>query len=54
MDRPLRITALPTAAVHAIHDGGTDANGMAPERRISDGNGIPCRHCLEDVPEGQA
>ncbi len=26
---------------------------MAPERRISDGNGVPCRHCLGNVGAGE-
>lgn len=53
MGRWLRITALPTATVTALQDGGPDANGMPPERRLSDGDGVPCRHCLDDVPAGQ-
>lgn len=46
--------ALPTAAVRALQAGGPDAYGMAPERKISDGDGVPCRHCLKNVEAGDA
>ncbi len=46
--------ALPTATVRSIQAGGQDAYGMPPERRISDGDGVPCRHCLRNVAAGQA
>lgn len=46
--------ALPTDAVRALQRGGTDAYGRPPERRISDGDGVPCRHCLKDVGAGEA
>jgi hypothetical protein len=29
-----------------------DANGQVPERQISDGDGNPCRHCLNLIPKG--
>jgi len=32
--------------------GGVDANGQVPERVVSDG-GNPCRHCLNDIPDGK-
>ena len=32
--------------------GGRDANGQKPERRISDGDGVPCRHSLRLLPKG--
>ncbi|WP_054310996.1 DUF1203 domain-containing protein [Mesorhizobium sp. 1M-11] len=46
--------ALPTATVKALQKGGPDAYGHIPERRISDGDGVPCRHCLKNVPAGEA
>src|SRR5690606_33291404 len=46
--------ALPTEAVRAVQAGSPDAYGMAPERKISDGDGVPCRHCLENVDAGEA
>ena len=33
--------------------GGADAYGLTPERRISDGDGVPCRHCLQNVAAGE-
>jgi Protein of unknown function (DUF1203) len=45
--------ALPTKTVRALRSGAADANGQTPERgAISDGNGVPCRHCLRDTPAG--
>ncbi len=49
----IQITPMPTEHADAIWNGGTDAYGMMPERRVSDGDGIPCRHCLMDVPAGE-
>jgi hypothetical protein len=49
----IRFVSIPTEQVRALQRGGLDANGQAPERRISDGDGIPCRHCLQMVPSGE-
>jgi hypothetical protein len=49
-----RFVALPTQAVLALQAGGSDANGQIPERRISNGSGVPCRHCLAQVAKGEA
>ncbi|WP_379070580.1 DUF1203 domain-containing protein [Mesorhizobium sp. UC22_110] len=46
--------ALPTESVRTLQAGGADAYGHAPERRISDGDGVPCRHCLRNVAAGDA
>ena len=46
--------ALPTETVRALQQGGPDAYGMKPERKISDGDGVPCRHCLANVAAGEA
>ena len=46
--------ALPTDAVRALQSGGADAYGHVPERAISDGDGVPCRHCLKNVAAGEA
>ena len=46
--------ALPTEAVRALQRGGTDAYGRKPERKISDGDGVPCRHCMKNVAAGEA
>ena len=47
-----RFVALPTDSVRALQAGAADANGQPPERRVSDGDGVPCRHCLSDVEAG--
>lgn len=48
----MRFTPIPTDIVRAYQSGGFDANGQVPERQISDGDGNPCRHCLQNIPEG--
>ena len=48
-----RIVALPSETVAHFRDGGLDANGQSPELHISDGDGVPCRHCLTDVAKGE-
>lgn len=48
----VRFSAMPTEIARAYQRGGLDANGQGPEHRISDGNGVPCRHCLRMVPRG--
>jgi Protein of unknown function (DUF1203) len=48
----IRFTPIPTNTVRSYQEGGPDANGQVPERAISDGDGIPCRHCLQMVPKG--
>ena len=45
---------IPTAVAEALRAGGADAYGLPAERAVSDGDGIPCRHCLRPVPAGQA
>lgn len=49
----MRYDPLPTDLVRAWRAGGPDANGQPPERAVSDGDGVPCRHCLRDVPDGR-
>jgi hypothetical protein len=49
---PITFKALPTEIVRALQSGAPDSYGNTPERRISDGNGVPCRHCLMPVSEG--
>ena len=41
-----------TELARAYQAGGPDACGMVPERRVSAGDGVPCRHCLQMVPAG--
>ena len=45
--------AMPTPEARDLQNGGADAYGLTPERRVSDGDGVPCRHCLSDVAKGQ-
>ena len=49
----VRFEGLPTEAVRSLQCGEPDAYGRKPERRISDGDGVPCRHCLKDIVEGE-
>lgn len=48
----MRYVAIPTDVVRGYQAGGPDANGQVPERKVSDGGGNPCRHCLKMIPEG--
>ncbi|MDQ0320378.1 hypothetical protein QO002_002516 [Pararhizobium capsulatum DSM 1112] len=48
----LRYTPIPSADVTALQQGKPDAYGMIPERHISDGQGMPCRHCLANIDAG--
>lgn len=48
----LRFVPIPTDTVRAYQAGGVDSYGLLPERRVSDGGGNPCRHCLRMIPEG--
>ena len=52
MTAHIRFTALPTDAVRALRAGAPDAIGMPAERTVSDGGGNPCRHCLNEIPQG--
>jgi hypothetical protein len=49
----IRISALETALVRSLQNGGLDANGHRPERHVSPGGMMPCRHCLADIAEGE-
>jgi hypothetical protein len=48
----IHFTPIPTDIVRAYQAGGLDANGQVPERGVSDGDGNPCRHCLQMIPAG--
>lgn len=48
----LQFLPLPTAEVRTLQAGGRDANGQRPQRAISTGSGVPCRHCLNQVAAG--
>lgn len=49
----IAFTAMPTADADAIWNSGTDAYDRLPETMISDGPGHPCRHCLQNINEGE-
>ena len=48
----LRFVPIPTEIARAYQAGAVDSYGLLPERRVSDGGGNPCRHCLRMIPEG--
>ena len=45
--------AMATVEARSYQSGVLDANGQAPEQYISQGDGVPCRHCLQEVPAGE-
>ncbi len=49
---PIRFSPIPTETALHYQSGGADAYGLVPERKVSDGHGNPCRHCLMDIPAG--
>lgn len=49
----IRFLPMPTETAAAYWSGGNDAYGLKPERQVSDGDGVPCRHCLRLVGAGE-
>jgi len=49
---PVHFTPIPTAVARAYQSGAPDANGQLPERHVADGDGNPCRHCLQMIAQG--
>lgn len=49
----IRFLPLDTAAVRAVQNGGPDAYGLRAEIAVSDGDGMPCRHCLANIEAGE-
>ena len=49
---PIRFTAMPSEDAAKYRNGGVDAYGLAPELKISEGGGMPCRHCLDHIAAG--
>lgn len=49
----IRFLPMPTETATACWNGGEDAYGQQPERHVSDGVGVPCRHCLRLVRAGE-
>ena len=50
---PIHFVGLETLLVRGLQAGGPDANGQTPERHVSPGRGVPCRHCLRPVAAGE-
>ena len=50
---PIVFKALETETVRQLQSGGPDANGQRPEVGVSEGSGVPCRHCLQNVEKGK-
>lgn len=50
----IRVLPIPTRLARSLREGQPDAYGLPAERGgISTGAGVPCRHCLAQVPQGQ-
>ncbi len=49
----IQFTSMATSVVRALQSSGADFYDMQPERLFSNGDGVPCRHCQRDVPEGK-
>lgn len=50
----LTYTPMPTEEARNIQRGGSDENGMKAVEFISNGDGLPCRHCLKEIEAGDA
>jgi hypothetical protein len=48
----LAVQGIPTAHADQLRRGGPDAHGQAALRRRAEGQGNPCRHCLQLIAEG--
>lgn len=46
-------SGMPTKEAEAFRTGALDAYGNPPERGVSSGSGVPCRHCMKIVPENE-
>ncbi len=49
----IQFISMSTAEAEGFWRGAKDAYGRAPEIHISKGDGVPCRHCQEDVAKGE-
>lgn len=50
---PFVIFPIETETAMDLWSGGKDAYGNLPTRHVSDGDGVPCRHCLKLIPKGR-
>ena len=46
-------SSMPTDRAVAYWAGADDAYGQVPEVHVSNGDGVPCRHCQQDVAKGE-
>lgn len=49
---PLRYTPMPSDLAARYRRREPDAYGLTPEIHVSDGDGMPCRHCLANINAG--
>jgi len=49
----IKFEPMDTVTADHLRSGGLDSNGNLPERKISDGNGVPCRRCMKIVGMGE-
>lgn len=49
----IEFTALSTDDVQRVLSTGIDDYGLPIEQHISDGDGLPCRHCLGNIDAGE-
>lgn len=49
----MQYRAMSTEQARAYQAGEKDANGLAPEIVVSDGNANECRHCLQFIEKGE-
>jgi hypothetical protein len=49
----IRFVSIPTNEVAAYQAGAADAYGQIPEEHVSKGDGLPCRHCQQDIAGGE-
>ncbi|CAN7291297.1 DUF1203 domain-containing protein [Acidovorax sp. LjRoot129] len=48
----LSVQGISGAEMLSFLSGGADANGHPPLRRVAQGAGNPCRHCLQPIADG--
>ena len=48
----IQFVPIDSETVAALRRGGGDAYGNPAEHAVSDGQGNPCRHCLQNIPAG--
>lgn len=49
----IRFEPMDTATADHLRSGGLDSNGNLPERKTSDGMGLPCRSCMKIVGKSE-